>query len=343
MKSMKNNNHHKHRRPLQLPLLLLLLLLLPLSESAQRARRGWWARGGLPVVVEGEEPPEGEVEDMIASTLRRQLPGCHKVIVSDRHPVRNVMKALGEEVFVWEMQPLLASLPPPRPLLRTTHRQGGAAPLCVAFVILAPLQVVAAAMEGLQRGEWFQGARKLVFAYTGFANTSLEAAVERHATLRVIGAVQRLEADFSLNVAFTGDRERVIDYTLGYYNDPLTFCTSPPRPLPRVLALVRPFHPEVWAGFVVALVAVGSLYYAARKLENSSSSVPSFLATFLKIYGSCLTQSQKWETGGVGQGGRGRLDSILSRHVSLLRGHADCIPRPATSLPHPQHPAGTGG
>ncbi|KAK8374767.1 hypothetical protein O3P69_012536 [Scylla paramamosain] len=185
MKSMKNNNHHKHRRPLQLPLLLLLLLLLPLSESAQRARRGWWARGGLPVVVEGEEPPEGEVEDMIASTLRRQLPGCHKVIVSDRHPVRNVMKALGEEVFVWEMQPLLASLPPPRPLLRTTHRQGGAAPLCVAFVILAPLQV--------------------------------------------------------------------------------------------------------WAGFVVALVAVGSLYYAARKLENSSSSVPSFLATFLKIYGSCLT------------------------------------------------------
>ncbi|KAK8374765.1 hypothetical protein O3P69_012536 [Scylla paramamosain] len=184
MKSMKNNNHHKHRRPLQLPLLLLLLLLLPLSESAQRARRGWWARGGLPVVVEGEEPPEGEVEDMIASTLRRQLPGCHKVIVSDRHPVRNVMKALGEEVFVWEMQPLLASLPPPRPLLRTTHRQGGAAPLCVAFVILAPLQVVAAAMEGLQRGEWFQGARKLVFAYTGFANTSLEAAVERHATLR---------------------------------------------------------------------------------------------------------------------------------------------------------------
>ncbi|XP_063842273.1 ionotropic receptor 40a-like isoform X3 [Scylla paramamosain] len=105
----------------------------------------------------------------------------------------------------------------------------------------------------------------------------------------VIGAVQRLEANFSLNVAFTGDRERVIDYTLGYYNDPLTFCTSPPRPLPRVLALVRPFHPEVWAGFVVVLVAVGSLYYAARKLENSSSSVPSFLATFLKIYGSCLT------------------------------------------------------
>ncbi|XP_063842272.1 uncharacterized protein LOC135090001 isoform X2 [Scylla paramamosain] len=184
MKSMKNNNHHKHRRPLQLPLLLLLLLLLPLSESAQRARRGWWARGGLPVVVEGEEPPEGEVEDMIASTLRRQLPGCHKVIVSDRHPVRNEMKALGEEVFVWEMQPLLASLPPSRPLVRTTHRQGGAAPLCVAFVILAPLQVVAAAMEGLQREEWFQGARKLVFAYTGFANTSLEAAVERHATLR---------------------------------------------------------------------------------------------------------------------------------------------------------------
>ncbi|XP_045127718.1 uncharacterized protein LOC123514136 [Portunus trituberculatus] len=126
-------------------------------------------------------------------------------------------------------------------------------------------------------------------------------------------------ADFSLNVAFTGDRERVIDYTLGYYNDPLTFCTSPPRPLPRVLALVRPFHPEarltygqlntridgnslsVWTGFVVAVVAVGSLYYGARKLESSSSSVTSFLPTFLKIYGSCLTQSQRWEAGTVGR------------------------------------------
>ncbi|MPC98888.1 hypothetical protein E2C01_094274 [Portunus trituberculatus] len=72
------NNHHKTRRPPQLSL-LLLLVLLPLGESAQRAWEGRRARGDLPVGVEGEEPPGGEVEEMIASTLRRHLTGCHKV------------------------------------------------------------------------------------------------------------------------------------------------------------------------------------------------------------------------------------------------------------------------
>ncbi|KAG7170107.1 Ionotropic receptor 40a-like 5, partial [Homarus americanus] len=66
----------------------------------------------------------------------------------------------------------------------------------------------------------------------------------------VIGAVEKYEADFSLNVAFTGDREKVIDYTVGYFYDPLTFCTTKPRPLNQVLALIRPFQPLScrWSG-----------------------------------------------------------------------------------------------
>ena len=71
-------NYYKPRRTLQLPL-LLLLALLPLAEFAQRMRRGWGAAEDLPARVEGEEPPGEEVENMIGSTLRRHLPGCHKV------------------------------------------------------------------------------------------------------------------------------------------------------------------------------------------------------------------------------------------------------------------------
>ncbi|XP_064105499.1 probable glutamate receptor [Macrobrachium nipponense] len=66
----------------------------------------------------------------------------------------------------------------------------------------------------------------------------------------VIGAVQNYAADFSLNVAFTGDREKVIDYTVGYYNDPLTFCTTKPRPLNHGLALLRPFEAKVRVSFL---------------------------------------------------------------------------------------------
>ncbi|XP_069936658.1 probable glutamate receptor [Cherax quadricarinatus] len=59
----------------------------------------------------------------------------------------------------------------------------------------------------------------------------------------VIGELEKYKADFSLNIAIIGEREEVVDYTIGYFNDPLTFCTSKPRPLNQALALIRPFKP----------------------------------------------------------------------------------------------------
>ncbi|XP_042220292.1 uncharacterized protein LOC121865040 [Homarus americanus] len=113
----------------------------------------------------------------------------------------------------------------------------------------------------------------------------------------VIGAVEKYEADFSLNVAFTGDREKVIDYTVGYFYDPLTFCTTKPRPLNQVLALIRPFQPLVWAGFVGVSMVVAPLYYLAGTVERIPSlnlKSPSISKAFLKIYGACLSQSCRW-------------------------------------------------
>ncbi|KAK7078940.1 hypothetical protein SK128_008809 [Halocaridina rubra] len=122
----------------------------------------------------------------------------------------------------------------------------------------------------------------------------------------VIGTVQKYEADFSLNVAFTGDREKVIDYTVGYFNDPLTFCTTKPRPLNQALTLLRPFQLWVWIGFFIVSLAMGPLYYLSCRVlpEPNFSSTGSrskkslsLAKAIMKIYGSLLSQSDPWNAG----------------------------------------------
>ncbi|KAK3879250.1 hypothetical protein Pcinc_016161, partial [Petrolisthes cinctipes] len=84
----------------------------------------------------------------------------------------------------------------------------------------------------------------------------------------VIGTVERLEADFSLNIAITQDREEVVDCTVGYHVEPITFTTSKPRLLNQALALIRPFSPGVWAAFVALLILAGPVYYALSHLST---------------------------------------------------------------------------
>ncbi|XP_076030916.1 putative glutamate receptor [Oratosquilla oratoria] len=119
----------------------------------------------------------------------------------------------------------------------------------------------------------------------------------------VIGAVQRYDADFSLNVAFTGDREKVIDYTVGYYNDPLTFCTTKPRPLNQALALIKPFQWRVWVAFIAMLVVAGPVYFLTNSTlqtdhDNGKKSKPHLSLTkcFLLTYGACLNQGYRWSS-----------------------------------------------
>ncbi|XP_066985951.1 glutamate receptor U1-like [Macrobrachium rosenbergii] len=120
----------------------------------------------------------------------------------------------------------------------------------------------------------------------------------------VIGAVQNYAADFSLNVAFTGDRERVIDYTVGYYNDPLTFCTTKPRPLNHALALLRPFEAKVWLGFALSLLVISVLYYVSCQIlpderqqrKNRTSHLEALPKEILNVFGTCISQGTEWNT-----------------------------------------------
>ncbi|KAK7077820.1 hypothetical protein SK128_007530 [Halocaridina rubra] len=112
----------------------------------------------------------------------------------------------------------------------------------------------------------------------------------------VIGTVERLEADFSLNIAITQDREEKIDCTIGYHIEPITFATTRPRPLNQAYALIRPFRGSVWAAFGLTVLIAGPTYYIICKLasENRNIHSPSFVISCLLAYGTCLNQSMKW-------------------------------------------------
>ncbi|KAG7153726.1 Ionotropic receptor 40a-like 4, partial [Homarus americanus] len=115
----------------------------------------------------------------------------------------------------------------------------------------------------------------------------------------VIGSVERVEADFSLNIAITQDREEKVDCTIGYHVEPITFATSKPRLLNQALALLRPFTPEVWAAFVATLVMVGPFYYLVCRWScyHLTPSPPSAIKASLLVFGACFNQSVKWVSG----------------------------------------------
>lgn len=45
----------------------------------------------------------------------------------------------------------------------------------------------------------------------------------------VLGTVSRREADFSMNLLITAERESASDFTMGYLDDPLTFAIASPK------------------------------------------------------------------------------------------------------------------
>ncbi|ROT80665.1 hypothetical protein C7M84_000603 [Penaeus vannamei] len=113
----------------------------------------------------------------------------------------------------------------------------------------------------------------------------------------VIGAVERREADFSLNIAITQDREEKVDCTIGYHVEPITFATSKPRPLNQALALIRPFAPNMWAAFSITLVVTGPLYFLTCKFTVApfkKVTPPTLVKSYLIIFAACFNQGVKW-------------------------------------------------
>ncbi|XP_063855481.1 uncharacterized protein LOC135097467 isoform X4 [Scylla paramamosain] len=107
----------------------------------------------------------------------------------------------------------------------------------------------------------------------------------------VLGEVQHRLADFSLDLSIVAEREVVIDFSIGYLLEPLTFVTSKPRPLPQWQAVVRPFGGWVWISLGVALLLSGPLLWLLLRLSFSHLSMPD--AVFL-TFAALVCQSRPW-------------------------------------------------
>ncbi|XP_066986684.1 glutamate receptor ionotropic, delta-2-like [Macrobrachium rosenbergii] len=107
----------------------------------------------------------------------------------------------------------------------------------------------------------------------------------------VLGVVQRYEADFSMDISITAEREEVIDFTIGFHSEPLSFVTSKPQPLPQWLALVRPYKEYVWICFIATVAAAGPVYWFLHRLAGSSLSL--FKSSF-QMFASLFNQSLQW-------------------------------------------------
>ncbi|XP_045600187.2 glutamate receptor ionotropic, delta-1 [Procambarus clarkii] len=107
----------------------------------------------------------------------------------------------------------------------------------------------------------------------------------------VLGEIQTNKKDFSLDLSITAEREEVIDFTIGYHWEPLTFVTSKPKPLPQWLALVRPFQSYVWLCLLLVTAAGGPVLWLLQRLSGNSFPLPS--AVFL-VFASMMAQGQRW-------------------------------------------------
>ncbi|XP_068216665.1 uncharacterized protein [Palaemon carinicauda] len=72
----------------------------------------------------------------------------------------------------------------------------------------------------------------------------------------IIGALARQEADMSLHLSPFGGRFKVIDITLSYTGDITVLVTRKPGSLPKSLALLRPYHVNVWVPIMFTVLII---------------------------------------------------------------------------------------
>ncbi|XP_071524513.1 glutamate receptor-like [Panulirus ornatus] len=82
----------------------------------------------------------------------------------------------------------------------------------------------------------------------------------------IVGTLQHEQADFSLNLTPSPARMEVITHSRIYTHDPLVIVSLKPGPLPRHLALKRPFVDEVWIMVIVCTSSAGVILWLLQKV-----------------------------------------------------------------------------
>ena len=73
----------------------------------------------------------------------------------------------------------------------------------------------------------------------------------------------------------TSLRDTAVDFSYPYFTERTGFMTRKPSPLPKVMAILRPYKIKVWTAFAIALVAFNIVYWMVCRIYNKGFS-PSF-------------------------------------------------------------------
>ncbi|XP_050715851.1 glutamate receptor ionotropic, kainate 5-like isoform X3 [Eriocheir sinensis] len=106
----------------------------------------------------------------------------------------------------------------------------------------------------------------------------------------MVGTLEAEEADVSMMLFWSFARKQVIDFTRIYTNEPFVMITRKPRPLPRQLALVRPFNDTVWLALLFITIVAGVFLWALQKVWAwfSGDLSPSLTNSLLQAFGILL-------------------------------------------------------
>ncbi|KAG7162652.1 glutamate receptor-like [Homarus americanus] len=81
----------------------------------------------------------------------------------------------------------------------------------------------------------------------------------------IVGDLQHQLVDFSLDLTPTAARMEIISFTRIYTDDPLVILSLKPGPLPRYLALLRPFTRQLWLMVMMSTTTLGFTLWLLQK------------------------------------------------------------------------------
>lgn len=85
----------------------------------------------------------------------------------------------------------------------------------------------------------------------------------------MLGLVWKRKAEFFIgDVALTLERSQAVEFSFLTLADSGAFVTHAPSKLNEALALLRPFHWQVWPAILVTLIVSGPILYVIIALPN---------------------------------------------------------------------------
>ncbi|KAK4327484.1 hypothetical protein Pmani_002040 [Petrolisthes manimaculis] len=101
----------------------------------------------------------------------------------------------------------------------------------------------------------------------------------------LMGYLQREDVDMSTLVVPTDSRLKAASFTRNYPSDHIIIASLKPQPLPRHLALIRPFTGTVWIAVLLAVLVWVIMFWVLQRLSSRITGSPDLRFDTAFLYG----------------------------------------------------------